>query len=103
MPRPKTIGFLTIDPKGRATFPKEVRRELGLGEHTQLRVDRTEAGSYELVPVELVPRDQLWYHTAEARSRIERAEQEFREGDTTRTRGEEDTLRHLDGLKQGGG
>jgi AbrB family looped-hinge helix DNA binding protein len=99
--RSATLGFLTIDPKGRATFPQELRRELGLGEHTQLRIDRTADGSYELVPVELIPRDQLWYHSAEGRARIERAEGDFESGRSTRTSGEAATQRHLDSLKAG--
>ena len=94
-----TLGFLTIDRKGRTTFPLELRRELGLGEHTQLRIDRTGDGTYELVPAELIPRDQLWYHGAEGRARIERAEDDFRSGRATRTRGQAEAQRHLDSLK----
>jgi AbrB family looped-hinge helix DNA binding protein len=95
-----TIGFLTIDQKGRATFPRELRRELGLTENSQLRIDRTEDGTYELVPAEVVPRDQLWYHAPEGRARIEGAEEDFRSGRSTRTRGLDETQRHLDALKQ---
>ena len=76
--RATTIGFLTIDAKGRATFPAEVRRALGLDENTPIRIDRTEAGGYELVPSAIVPIDQLWYHSAEGRARIQRAEADFK-------------------------
>ena len=99
---PTTLGFLTLDAKGRATFPKELRDELGLREHTQLRVDLAPDGTYELVPVELVPVDQLWFHGAEGRSRVARAEDDFLAGRSTRTHGEPETLRHLDALKARG-
>jgi AbrB family looped-hinge helix DNA binding protein len=98
--RHTTVGFLTIDQKGRTTFPQELRRELGINEHTQLRIDRTEDGVYELVPAELIPRDQLWYHSTEGRARIERAEDDVRSGRSTRTRGKDETQRHLDALKE---
>lgn len=97
--RATTIGFLTIDAKGRATFPAEVRRALGLDENTPIRIDRTEAGGYELVPSAIVPIDQLWYHSAEGRARIQRAEADFQEGRSTRAKGPDEALRHLESLK----
>lgn len=97
--RATTIGFLTIDTKGRATFPAEVRRALGLGENTPIRIDRTEAGGYELVPSAIVPIEQLWYHSAEGRARIQRAEADFQEGRSTRAKGPDEALRHLETLK----
>ncbi len=95
----RTVGFLTLDAKGRTTFPKDVRRELGIGDQTQLRLDKTDDGSYELVPVEPIPHDHLWYHSAEGRARLERAEADFASGHSTRVSGEAATRRHLDDLK----
>lgn len=97
--RATTIGFLTIDAKGRATFPAEVRRALGLDENTPIRIDRTEAGGYELVPSAIVPIEQLWYHSAEGRARIQRAEADFQEGRSMRAKGPDEALRHLETLK----
>ncbi|MBA4073270.1 MAG: hypothetical protein C0497_15825 [Gemmatimonas sp.] len=100
--RATTIGFLTLDTKGRATFPAEVRRALGLDENTPIRIDRTEAGGYELVPSAIVPIEQLWYHSAEGRARIQRAEADFQEGRSTRAKGPDEALRHLETLKEKG-
>lgn len=97
----RVLGFVTVDKRGRAVFPQALRRELGLDEGTQLRVDKTDSGAYELVPAELVPRDQLYFHTPEMRERVERAERSFREGTSTRTEGEAETQRFLDSLKSG--
>ena len=52
----EVIGVVTVDKKGRAVFPVALRQELGLVDGTQLRVERTDEGAYELVPAELVPR-----------------------------------------------
>ncbi len=67
---------------------------------TQLRVERTDDGAYELVPAELVPRDQLYFHTPAMRRRVEAAERNLREGASTKTKGERDTTRFLDSLKK---
>ena len=96
---PEVLGFVTIDKKGRAVFPLALRRELGLTDGAHLRIERTDDGAYELVPAELVPRDQLYFHTPEVRERLERAERSFRDGTSTRTEGEEATQGFLDSLK----
>lgn len=100
---PKILGCLTVDRKGRTTFPQSIRRELGLREGTQLRVELSDYGTFELVPAEVIPQDQLWFHTAEVQARVTRAETDFREGRSTRTAGEKDTLRFLDSLKKRNG
>ncbi|MDQ2741456.1 MAG: AbrB/MazE/SpoVT family DNA-binding domain-containing protein [Chloroflexota bacterium] len=94
------IGCLTIDPKGRTTLPKELRDALGLSENTLLRVERMDNGSFELVPVELVPRDQIWFRSPDVQGRIEAAEEDFRAGRFTCTSGGVATQRYLDALKQ---
>ena len=96
---PEVLGFVTIDKKGRAVFPLALRRELGLTDGAHLRIERTDDGAYELVPAELVPRDQLYFHMPEVRERVERAEQSFRDGTSTRTEGEKATQEFLDSLK----
>lgn len=62
-------------------------------------VDRADEGSFELIPGDIVPRDQLWFHSAEVQARVARAEDEFRTGHVTRTVGIEETQRFLDSLK----
>ncbi len=93
------LGFITVDKRGRAVFPLALRRELGLSEGTQLRIERSDDGAYELVPAELVPRDQLYFHSPEMRERVERAERSFRDGRSTHTESEETTQQFLDALK----
>jgi AbrB family looped-hinge helix DNA binding protein len=97
------IGYLTIDQKGRTTIPQRIREELQLGEDSLLRIERTESGAIELVPSVSIPQDQLWYHSAEGRARIEEAEADIRAGRFTRTSGEAETRKFLDSLKRGGG
>jgi AbrB family looped-hinge helix DNA binding protein len=96
----QVIGVVTLDKKGRAVFPLALREEMGLVEGTQLRVERTDDGAYELVPAELVPRDQLYFHTPAMRRRIEAAERSIREGSSTKTKGERATAKFLDSLKK---
>ena len=96
----RVVGVVTLDKKGRAVFPLALRQELGLSDGTQLLVEQTDDGAYELVPVELVPRDQLYFHSHEMRERIADAERSFRDGTFTKTSGEKETRRFLDSLKK---
>jgi len=96
----RVIGVVTLDKKGRAVFPLALREELGLVNGAQLRVERTDDGAYELVPAELVPRDQLYFHTPAMRRRIETAEENLREGSSTKTKGEREAIKFLDSLKK---
>lgn len=93
------LGVLTVDSKGRAVFPQRLREELRLSEGTQLLVERESDGRVSLVPAELVPRDQMWFHSPEMRARMARAEQSLEQGHSTRTQGEAETQAYLDRLK----
>ena len=96
------ISFLTLDPKGRATFPEEVRRALAVGPGDLILLERTERGTFELVPATLVPNDQLWFHHPEMQARIARAEKDFAEGRSSRTQTPDEAQAFLDGLKRPG-
>jgi len=97
------MPFMTVDKRGRGTFPEEVRRELGLGSaDTNLVIlERTDRGTFELVPATLVPKDQLWFHHPEIQARIAEAETDFREGRSTRTDTPDEAQAYLDSLKRG--
>lgn len=95
----KTLGILTLDSKGRTTFPQDLRQELGLDESTQLRVVRSADGAIELVPAQLVDVDQLWYHSEEGHARTRAAEADFNAGRSTVAQTEADVIAHLDALK----
>jgi bifunctional DNA-binding transcriptional regulator/antitoxin component of YhaV-PrlF toxin-antitoxin module len=56
------MPYVRIDPRGRITLPRPVRRALGLpaaGDAT-LVLARTRRGTYELFPAASVPHDRLW-------------------------------------------
>ncbi|HEV7588878.1 MAG TPA: AbrB/MazE/SpoVT family DNA-binding domain-containing protein [Longimicrobium sp.] len=96
------MPFMTVDRRGRGTFPEEVRRELGLGSgDTNLVIlERTDRGTFELVPASLVPKDQLWFHHPDVQARVAEAEADFREGRFTRTDTPEEAQAYLDSLKR---
>jgi bifunctional DNA-binding transcriptional regulator/antitoxin component of YhaV-PrlF toxin-antitoxin module len=96
---PATLGILTLDAKGRTTFPLDLRQALGLDESTQLRVVRAVDGSIELIPARLVDVDQLWYHSEEGHARIRAAEADFDASRSTVARTEVEVMAHLDALK----
>ena len=96
---PATLGVLTFDKKGRTTFTERMREELGIDESTYVVVERTERGTIELVPADLVPRDQLWFHHPEMQQRIARAEADFGEARSIETTTPEAAQRLLDRLK----
>jgi bifunctional DNA-binding transcriptional regulator/antitoxin component of YhaV-PrlF toxin-antitoxin module len=95
------LVFLTVDKRGRNTLPEEVRRDLGVGdeESTLVILEKTDHGTYELIPASLVPKDQLWFHHPEVRRRIEQAEADFREGRSTSAANPEEAQVLLDRLK----
>jgi AbrB family looped-hinge helix DNA binding protein len=94
------MTFLTLDQKGRATLPEEVRSALGVGAGDLILLERTERGTFELVPATLVPTDQLWFHHPEMQARVSRAESDFAEGRSSRTETPEEAQALLDSLKQ---
>jgi AbrB family looped-hinge helix DNA binding protein len=93
-------AFLTLDKKGRATLPEEVRQALGVGAGDFLLLERTDRGTYELVPATLVPNDQLWFHHPEMQARVRRAEEEIAAGPSTRTETPAEAQALLDSLKK---
>lgn len=97
-----TVSFLSVDKKGRATLPEEVRSDLGLRLGDFVLLERTRTGTWELVPASLVPRDQLWFHHPEMRGRVARAEADFARGRSARTRTARQAKAFLDSLKRKG-
>ena len=93
--------FMTVDRRGRGTFPQQVRRELGIeSEDANLvLLEKTERGAYELVPATLIPKDQIWFHHPEMQARVAEAEADFREGRFTRTETPDEAQAHLDRFK----
>ena len=98
----RILGYLTIDQKGRTTLPQEMRKQLGITEGVQLRVEQADNGAFELVPAVSIPQDQLFYHSPEGRARLERAEEDIRLGRVERTSDVEGAQAFLDALKATG-
>ncbi len=98
------MTILTVDKRGRSTLPEHVRRDLGIGKEdtTLLILEKTERGTYELVPAAVVPKDQLWFHHPEMERRVAEAEADFREGRSTSTPTPDEAQAHLDRLKKKG-
>jgi bifunctional DNA-binding transcriptional regulator/antitoxin component of YhaV-PrlF toxin-antitoxin module len=98
------MPFITVDRRGRTTFPEDVRRELGIGngDANLLILEKTDRGTFELVPAALIPRDQLWFHHPEMQARIAEAEADFREGRSTVTSTPGEAEAYLDSLKRDG-
>lgn len=94
--------FLSVDKRGRNTLPEQVRRDLGVGneEGALVLLEKTDQGTYELIPAALVPRDQLWFRHPEMERRVAEAEADFRDGLSTRAGTPEETRSYLDGLKE---
>jgi AbrB family looped-hinge helix DNA binding protein len=93
------VSYLSVDQKGRATLPEEVRASLGLRPGDFVLLEKTERGTYELVPAALVPRDQLWFHHPEMQRRIRKAEGDLAEGRTKVTRTITEAQELLDSFK----
>lgn len=95
------MNFLTIDKRGRSTLPEQVRRDLGIGteESTLVLLEKTDHGTYELVPAALMPKDQLWFHHSDVQGRVAEAEADFRAGRSMRTSTVDEAQAHLDRLK----
>ena len=93
-------AFVTLDKKGRATLPEDVRTALGVEAGDFIILERTERGTFELVPAALVPKDQLWFYHPEMQTRIRKAEANLASGRVSRTRTPEEARRFLDSLKK---
>jgi len=96
----RAVSFLTMDKKGRATLPEEVRSALGVEAGDLILLERTDRGTFELIPATLVPKDQLWFHHPEMQERISRAEADLAAGRSSRTKTPEEAQALLDTLKK---
>lgn len=92
-------SYISVDSKGRATLPEEVRASLGLKPGDFVLLELTDRGTYELVPAALVPRDQLWFHHPEMQRRIRKAEADLAEGRVKVTHSADEVQALLDSFK----
>jgi AbrB family looped-hinge helix DNA binding protein len=94
------VSYLSVDRKGRATLPEHVRASLGLRPGDFVLLEKTDRGTYELVPATLVPRDQLWFHHPEMKRRVRKAEADIAAGRTTVSYSPEEAQVLLDAHKK---
>lgn len=83
------MTYLTLDKKGRATLPEEVREAMGVQAGDFVLLNRTERGTYELVPAALVPKSDLWHLHPEFQERLRQSRDDVDGGRVHRTTGEE--------------
>lgn len=102
MARRQTFGLVTLGDKGRIVLPDAVRRLLDLHSGDYLLVEGTERGSIELVPADLVPRDQRWFAHPEMQARVAQAEAAIAEAKVTPVPSIEEARAYLDRLKSQG-
>jgi AbrB family looped-hinge helix DNA binding protein len=93
-------AFVTLDKKGRATLPEYVRTALGVEAGDFIILERTERGTFELVPAALIPKDQLWFYHPEMQERIRKAEASLTAGRAAITRTPKEAMAFLNGLKR---
>ena len=93
-------GRATIGPKGRVTIPAHIREEMKVAAGDEV-VFQVSDGRTELVPLAVVPRDQVWFYSTEMRERVAQAEIEIVTGKTKRVSTVEAAQAHLDSLKRG--
>ncbi len=94
---------VTVGDKGRVTLPESVRKHLGIEEGDELSVELSANGTAELVPLALIPKDQIWFAHSDMQERISEALNDIRSGRTTRVTNRADLHRHLAGPKKGKG
>ena len=92
---------IQVGAKGRVTLPAAIREHLGLAEGSFLVYRVTHYGTIELIPANLVPRDQLYFYAPEVQAGIAQSERERAEGtgDYITTHSWEETKALLDSWK----
>ncbi|MCL4523869.1 MAG: AbrB/MazE/SpoVT family DNA-binding domain-containing protein [Acidobacteria bacterium] len=72
---PRAAGRIRVGAKRQVTLPREVTRKLRLNEGDDLEL-RVQDGRIELVPLALIPRDQLWFWTPEWQAKEREADED---------------------------
>lgn len=99
MDTPVSNAAVTVGNKGRVTIPDAMRERLGLREGDVVRMVVTEHNTLEIIPAEVVPRDQLWFSHPSMQERVAAALADIEAGRTTVVSSAEAAQSHLDRLK----
>ena len=93
---------IVVGNKGRVTLPESVRKHLGIEEGDELGIELSANGTVELVPLALIPRDQVWFAHSEMQERISEALSDIRAGRTTHIGKKSDVRSYFASLKKKG-
>lgn len=91
---------VTVGDKGRVTLSEDVRAHLGVQEGDAILIELTDAGTVELIPAALVPRDQIWFAHPKMQARMTEAHADIAAGRTTRIAKRSELKTYLAGLKR---
>ena len=77
--RPKLEGTIRLGAKRQVTIPHRISSALRLkkGDHMLLRLV---GGRVEMIPVSLIPKDQLWFWTPEWQKKEREADEDIAQG-----------------------
>jgi len=92
--RPKLEGTIRVGAKHQVTIPHRISRALRLkkGDHMLLRLV---GGRVEMIPVSLIPKDQLWFWTREWQEKEREVDEALAHGDFKETDSVDELLRDL--------
>jgi AbrB family looped-hinge helix DNA binding protein len=91
---------VVVGDKGRVTLPESVRKHLGIEVGDELGVELSANGTAELVPLAIIPKDQVWFAHPEMQDRISEALNDIRGGRATRIASRSDVRPSLEKLKK---
>ena len=91
---------IIVGDKGRVTLPEAVRKHLGIEEGDELGIELSANGTAELVPLAIIPRDQVWFAHPDVQERISEALDDIIHGRTTRIAKRSDVRPSLEKLKK---
>ena len=93
-------GAITVGDKGRVTLSETLREQLGIREGDVLLSEVTDHGTIELIPVALVPRDQVWFAHPDVQQRVTEARDDIVANRTTRVTSQAEMKKTLAGLRK---
>lgn len=92
--KPTLEEAVRLGAKHQVTIPRRISKALGLkkGDHMLMRlVDRR----VEMVPVSLIPKDQLWFWTPEWQAKEREVDEALAQGDFKEAKSVEELLKEL--------
>jgi antitoxin MazE len=99
--RELTLG-ITVGERGRISLPASIVKQLNIGEGDVLVPELTDHGTIELVPMALIPRDQVWFAHPDMQARMAAAHEDIVAGRTETVTSDEELDAALARLKEAG-